>query len=63
MASILFWNSARAAFIFVIIEPIFPTIEAKTSTPTRKSKVTKIYSIFCTGCGVSPENVKLRFSV
>ena len=54
MASILFWNSALAAFIWVIMEPMLPTMEAKTSTPTRKSKVTNRYSALCTGIGVSP---------
>ena len=43
IASILFWNSALAAFMLVIMAPMLPTMEAKMSTPTRKSKVTKIY--------------------
>ena len=43
MASILFWNSALAAFMLVIMAPMLPTMEAKMRTPTRKSKVTKIY--------------------
>ena len=43
IASILFWNSFLAAFMFAIIAPMLPTMEAKMSTPTRKSMVTKAY--------------------
>ena len=46
---LLTWNSALAAFMFVIIEPMFPTIVAKMRTPMRKSMVTKRYSKSCTG--------------
>ena len=54
MASILFLNSARDAFMLVIIEPMLPTMVAKIRTPRRKSIVTKRYSESCSGCGVSP---------
>lgn len=43
IASILFWNSFLAAFMFAIMAPMLPTMEAKMSTPTRKSMVTKAY--------------------
>ena len=43
MASILFWNSFLAAFMLAIMAPMFPTMEAKMSTPTRKSMVTNAY--------------------
>lgn len=34
MASMRAWNSALAAFMLVIMEPTFPTMVAKISTPT-----------------------------
>ncbi len=40
----LFWNSARAAFILVIMDPMLPTIVAKIRTPIKKSIVTNKYS-------------------
>ena len=43
MASILFWNSFLAAFMLAIMAPMFPTMEAKMRTPTRKSMVTNAY--------------------
>ena len=52
--SILFWNSALAAFMLVIMLPMLPTMVAKMRTPMRKSTVTKRYSTSCTGWGVSP---------
>lgn len=58
--SILSWNSARAAFICVIMLPILPTIVAKINTPTKKSATTNIYSTSFSGCGVSPIVVKVN---
>lgn len=60
IASILFLNSALEAFMLVIIEPMFPTMVAKMSTPTRKSTVTKRYSMSWAGWGVSPMVVRVR---
>ena len=54
MASILVRISAFPAFIFVIMDPILPTMVANMRTPTMKSIVTNTYSASCTGCGVSP---------
>ena len=37
MSSILFWNSALTEFMFVIIVPMFPTIDANIRILARKS--------------------------
>jgi len=60
MESNLSWNSALAAFICVIIDPMLPTIVAKIKTPTRKSVTTKIYSTSFSGGGTSPIVVRVR---
>ncbi|KAH9425468.1 hypothetical protein DERP_006076 [Dermatophagoides pteronyssinus] len=46
--------SARAAFIFVIIEPTLPTIVANIKTPIKKFITTNVYSKSVSGIGTSP---------
>lgn len=52
--SMRFWNSTRAVFMLLIMEPMLPTMVAKMSTPARKSITTNRYSKSFSGCGVSP---------
>jgi hypothetical protein len=49
LSSILDWNSARAAFMLVIILPTLPTIVANIRTPMRKSTTTNKNSMSRSG--------------